>query len=89
MKKLMMILVAMFLLASVASAEEVVATNGLLKIDNVIEAKLEAVPKTIIYRKSEKGEHTIYIKFEKATDSKQEKEIGTKQKCLVPISLKS
>ena len=70
MKKLMMILVAMFLLVSVASAEEVVATNGLLKIDNVIEAKLEAVPKTIIYRKSEKGEHTIYIKFEKITDSK-------------------
>ena len=89
MKKLMMILVAMFLLVSVASAEEVVATNGLLKIDNVIEAKLEAVPKTIIYRKSEKGEHTIYIKFEKSTDSKQAKKIGTKQKCLVPISLKS
>ncbi len=89
MKKLMMILVAMFLLVSVASAEEVVATNGLLKIDNVIEAKLEAVPKTIIYRKSKKGEHTIYIKFEKSTDSKQAKKIGTKQKCLVPISLKS
>ena len=85
MKKLMMILVAMFLLVSVASAEEVVATNGLLKIDKVI----EAVPKTIIYRKSEKGEHTIYIKFEKSTDSKQAKKIGTKQKCLVPISLKS
>ena len=65
-----MILVAMFLLVSVASAEEVVATNGLLKIDNVIEAKLEVVPKTIIYRKSENGEHTIYIKFEKITDSK-------------------
>ena len=89
MKKLMMILVAMFLLVSVASAEEVVATNGLLKIDKVIEAKLEAVPKTIIYRKSKKGEHTIYIKFEKSTDSKQAKKIGTKQKCLVPISLKS
>ena len=89
MKKLMMILVAMFLLVSVASAEEVVATNGLLKIDNVIEAKLEAVPKTIIYRKSKKGEHTIYLKFEKSTDSKYAKKIGTKQKCLVPISLKS
>ena len=89
MKKLMMILVAMFLLVSVASAEEVVATNGLLKIDKVIEAKLEAVPKTIIYRKSKKGEHTIYIKFEKSTDSKYAKKIGTKQKCLVPISLKS
>ena len=60
MKKLMMILVAMFLLVSVASAEEVVATNGLLKIDNVIEAKLDGVPKTIIYRKHKSGS-TQYI----------------------------
>ena len=65
MKKLMMILVAMFLLASVASAEEVVATNGLLKIDNVIEAKLDGVPKTIIYRKHKSGKHSVYLEIEK------------------------
>ena len=64
MKKLMMILVAMFLLVSVASAEEVVATNGLLKIDNVIEAKLDGVSKTIIYRKHKSGKHSVYQKEE-------------------------
>ena len=65
MKKLMMILAAMFLLVSVASAEEVVATNGLLKIDNVIEAKLDGVPKIIIYRKHKSGKHSVYLEIEK------------------------
>lgn len=50
---------------SVAGAEPVVFEGGLLKIDKVIEAKLEAIPKVIIYRKNGKGESTIYIKFEK------------------------
>lgn len=68
MKKLIMFLVAMFLLVGVASAEEVVATNGLLKIDNVIEAKLDGVPKTIIYRKHKSGKHSVYLEIEKEED---------------------
>ena len=65
MKKLLLLLIALFVFSGISSAEPVVATSGVIKIENVLEAKLEATPKTIIYRKSKNGESTIYIKFEK------------------------
>ena len=65
MKKLLLLIIALFLISGISSAEPVTATSGVIKIENVLEAKLEATPKTIIYRKNKKGESTLYIKFEK------------------------
>jgi uncharacterized protein YcfL len=65
MKKLLLVVIALFLMSGISSAEQVTATQGVLKIENVLEAKLESAPKTIIYRKHKNGESTIYIKFEK------------------------
>ena len=64
-KRLLVALIALFITTGISSAEPVTATSGVIKIENVLEAKLEAVPKTIIYRKNKKGESTLYIKFEK------------------------
>ena len=65
MKKILLVVIAVFLMSGISSAEPVTATSGVIKIDNVLEAKIEATPKTIIYRKHKNGESTIYIKFEK------------------------
>ena len=70
MKKLLLILITVFLMSSVSSGESIVDTNNLIRIDNVIEAKLESEPKTIIYRKHKNGESTIYIKFKKVEEGK-------------------
>ena len=66
MKKLLLLLIALVMMTGISSAEPITAASGVIKIENVLEAKLEATPKTIIYRKSKNGESTIYIKFEKA-----------------------
>lgn len=53
------------MISGVASAEPTEVTKGTLKITGVIEAKLEGVPKTVIYRKHKSGKHTVYIVLEK------------------------
>ena len=60
MKKLFLLIIALVMISGVASAETTEVTKGTLKITGVIEAKLDGVPKTVIYRK-----HTVYIVLEK------------------------
>ena len=65
MKKLFLLIIALVMISGVASAETTEITKGALKITGEIEAKLEGVPKTVIYRKHKSGKHTVYIVLEK------------------------
>lgn len=65
MKKLFLLIIALVMISGVASAETPEIANGSLKITGVIEAKLDGVPKTVIYRKHKSGKHTVYIVLEK------------------------
>ena len=65
MKKLFLLIIALVMISGVASAEPTEVTKGALNITGVIEAKLEGVPKTVIYRKHKSGKHTVYIVLEK------------------------
>ena len=65
MKKLLLGVFVLFLFNGMASAEVPLGTTGTLKITGVIEAKLDGVPKTIIYRKHKSGKHSVYLEIEK------------------------
>ena len=55
-----------------AFAEAVVAEAGSIKIDQVVDVKMEATPKRIVYRKKKDGTSTLRNVFE----AKKEREVN-------------
>lgn len=65
MKKLILVVFVLFMFSNITSAEVPETATGTLNITGVIEAKLDGMPKTVIYRKHKSGKHSVYLEIEK------------------------